>query len=156
MNNTSIQTMSSREIAELTGKRHDNVMADIKKMLIELDLHSPEFSGQYHDSTGRLLPCFNLPKRETLILVSGYSVVLRSRIIDRWQELEVEVIKPLAVPTTYVEALRLAADEAERRMAAEAALQEARRRRSSTADHAGSVAVGGARRVICVAALAWR
>ena len=31
-------TMSSREIAELTGKRHDNVMADIRSMLSELKI----------------------------------------------------------------------------------------------------------------------
>lgn len=29
-------TMSNREIAELTGKRHDNVMRDIRVMLAEL------------------------------------------------------------------------------------------------------------------------
>ena len=29
-------TMSSLEIAELTGKRHDNVMRDIQGMLVEL------------------------------------------------------------------------------------------------------------------------
>ncbi len=28
--------MTSREIAELTDNRHDNVMADIRKMLVEL------------------------------------------------------------------------------------------------------------------------
>lgn len=47
-----------------------------------------DFMGNYIDPTGRQLPCFSLPKRETLILVSGYSAVLRARIIDRWMELE--------------------------------------------------------------------
>ena len=81
-------TMSSLEIAELTGKRHDHVMADIRKMLDDLELQYPEFSGHYKDGRGRTQDCFNLPKRESLILVSGYSAVLRARIIDRWQELE--------------------------------------------------------------------
>lgn len=66
-------TMSSREIADLTGKRHDNVMRDIREMLRELDQFDTgaglSFEGSYQDSTGRTLSCFNLPKRETLILV---------------------------------------------------------------------------------------
>ena len=81
-------TMSSLEIAELTGKRHDHVMADIRKMLGDLELQYPDFSGHYKDGRGRTQDCFNLPKRESLILVSGYSAVLRARIIDRWQQLE--------------------------------------------------------------------
>ncbi len=88
INATTTQTMSSREIAELTGKRHDHVMADIRKMLADLSLHAPEFSGVYKDQQLIDRPCFNLPKRETLILVSGYSVAMRAKIIDRWQELE--------------------------------------------------------------------
>ena len=89
--------MSSREIAELTGKRHDHVIVDIRKMLDGLGLNSPDFSGQYIDSTGRSLPCFNLPKRETMILVSGYSIPLRARIIDRWMELEAAAAQPQPV-----------------------------------------------------------
>ena len=81
-------TMSSREIAELTGKLHKNVMADITKMLNDLDLNSADFSAQYKDSTGRTLPMFNLPKRETLILVSGYDTVLRAKVVDRMNALE--------------------------------------------------------------------
>ena len=94
-----VRTMTSREIAELTGKRHDNVMADIRKMLSELGLSSPDFSGEYKDSTGRTLTCFNLPKRETLILVSGYSIPMRARIVDRWEALETGKATPAAVPT---------------------------------------------------------
>ena len=68
-------------------------MADIRKMLDDLGLQCPEFSGHYKDGRGRTQDCFNLPKRESLILVSGYSAVLRARIIDRWQELESQQAK---------------------------------------------------------------
>jgi len=41
---TAEPTMSSREIAELTGKNHKNVMADVRRMLSELDIDSAEIS----------------------------------------------------------------------------------------------------------------
>ena len=83
-----IQTMSSREISQLCSKEHRNVMADIRKMLESLDLTTAEFSAVYKADNGQEYECFNLPKRETLILVSGYDVVTRAKIIDRWTELE--------------------------------------------------------------------
>ena len=82
------QTMSSLEIAKLTGKRHDHVMRDIEKMFAELNIHAPHFWGTYKTKQGNEYGCFNLPKRETLILVSGYNIQLRAKIIDRWEELE--------------------------------------------------------------------
>jgi anti-repressor protein len=103
---TSAQTMSSLEIAELTGKEHRNVMRDIRAMLDDLEITQLSFERSYRDSTGRALPCFELPKRETLILVSGYSVALRARIIDRWAELEQAVATRPALPATYLEALK--------------------------------------------------
>ncbi|WP_375700859.1 phage antirepressor KilAC domain-containing protein [Bartonella sp. AA23NXGY] len=93
-NSATTQTMSSREIAELCGKEHRNVMRDIRQILTELKIELSDFSGLYKDSTGRTLPCYNLPKRECLILVSGYSTALRAKIIDRWQELERQVATP--------------------------------------------------------------
>jgi len=84
-------TMTSREIAVLTGKRHDNVMADARKMLEEL--HGPggllNFQDtQLNEQNGQRYAVIRLPKRETLILVSAYSVKMRAAIIDRLDELE--------------------------------------------------------------------
>ena len=104
-------TMSSREIATLCDKRHDNVMADIRKMLDELDIYAPDFSGTFITEQGNQYECFNLPKRECLILVSGYNLKLRTKIIDRWQQLEQATAPRL--PQTYLEALRALADEVE-------------------------------------------
>ena len=104
---SSEMTMSSLEIAELTGKEHKNVVADLRKMLNELDLTAAEFSAsvKYTGNNNAQLTreIFNLPKRECLILVSGYNLKLRAAIIDRWQELENQS-KP-SMPTTYIAAL---------------------------------------------------
>ena len=95
--------MCSRDIADLTGKRHDHVIADINKMIEWLGDTCPDFSGELPDTYGRPQKVYFLPKRETLILVSGYNIDLRAKIIDRWQELESQQ-KP-KLPQTYAEAL---------------------------------------------------
>ncbi|WP_338301856.1 phage antirepressor KilAC domain-containing protein [Escherichia coli] len=107
-NDPGFPAMTSLEIAGLCEKRHDNVMSDIRNMLTLLSIQSPEFLGDYRDDRGRAYPCFHLPKDLCLTLVSGYNVILRKRIIDRWLELEQES-KP-AIPQSFSEALRLAAD----------------------------------------------
>lgn len=105
------QTMSSREIAEMTGKNHADVMRDIRNMLLELHGDTrglSSFAETYSDSQGRQQPCFLLPKRETLILTSGYSITQRAKIIDRWQELESQ--QQVKIPQTMEDALQLALD----------------------------------------------
>lgn len=94
-------TMSSVEIAELTGKRHDSVLRDIRSMLDEIQ--SPQKCGDYKDTRGRTQPCLLLTKDESICLVAGYSATLRMAIIKRWQELE-DQSKP-QVPKTYAAAL---------------------------------------------------
>jgi phage antirepressor YoqD-like protein len=110
-------TMSSQEIAELCEKRHDNVMADIKNMLAQLDMPALSFQGSYLGGNGKSLPCFNLPRDLTMTLITGYSIPLRKKVIDRWMELEGQSSGSnvtFLVPRTLPEALRLAADLADR------------------------------------------
>jgi phage antirepressor YoqD-like protein len=104
--------MSSVEIAHLTGKRHDNVVADIRGMLHQLDLGTPVFSGVYTAENAQQYRCFYLPKDLTLTLVAGYNVQLRKRIIDRWLELESQATA--AIPSSFAAALRLAAEQQEK------------------------------------------
>lgn len=118
-------TMSSREIAELTEKRHDHVMNDIRKMLTELGVHAPDFLGTYKTERGNEYECFNLHKRETLILVSGYSIAMRAKIIDRWQELEAKAAKPAPAELSRMDILKLAMESEQARIKAEAERDEA-------------------------------
>lgn len=104
-------TMSSKEIADFTGKRHDHVMRDIKKMLLELyPAGAPNFGGTYLSEQNKELPLFNLDRKHTDCLLTGYSAAARMKVIDRWHELEAKH-KP-QIPQTYAEALQLAADQA--------------------------------------------
>lgn len=114
-----VKTMSSREIAELTGKNHADVLRDIRNVLIEAGIDESKFAGIYKDSMNRDKPELNLPRRECDLVISGYSVKYRLAIIDRWQELESQQI-----PKTLPEALRLAADLAERNLALESKINE--------------------------------
>ncbi|MWQ32810.1 hypothetical protein GFL08_05635 [Glaesserella parasuis] len=102
--------MSSREIADICGKRHDHVMADIRKMLDELNLNAPDFSGTYKTAQGNEYQCFFLPKREVMILVSGYRIDLRAKIVDRLEELE----NQQKLPSNYLQALKALVESEEK------------------------------------------
>lgn len=113
-------TITSREIAEICGKRHDNVMVDCRKLSdFYAEKYSPEKSGQsiksstYIDSTGRVLPCMELDKDACVDLITGYSLEHRHAVNQRWKELEATQSQPFKVPQTMAEALRLAADQSE-------------------------------------------
>ena len=104
-------TMSSREIADLTGKELGHVNRDIRAMLDGLQ-DDPELEHVREDQDGRgYTTAFHLGRELTYTLLAGYSVVLRRRVIARWQELEAQAAP--AVPQTMAQALRLAADQAE-------------------------------------------
>lgn len=46
-------TMSSREVADLTGKQHKHVLDDCRKMFDSLKIQSADFSADYQDERGR-------------------------------------------------------------------------------------------------------
>ena len=88
------KTMSSREIANLTEKRHDHVKRDVENMLGQLGLDIPKFGGIYFDAQNRQQTEYLLDEELTMTLVTGYNIVLRNRVIKRWKELELQASQP--------------------------------------------------------------
>ncbi len=62
------QTMTSLEIAELTGKPHNDVLKAIRKMEPAwTQVTQGKFSlSSYQDATGRTLPCYELTKNDSI------------------------------------------------------------------------------------------
>ena len=112
MNNLmqNIKTMSSREIAELTGKRHDHVCRDIELLNATLAEESLPIVGEsmYVADNGQSYREFLLTQEQTIDLMTGYNRNLRIRINRRWQELEQQVSASspvVALPHDYISAL---------------------------------------------------
>lgn len=117
MNTAVPATMTSLEIAELTGKEHGHVMRDIRNMLEVLKKDASSFGGIYLDAYGREKPCFNLDPELTLTLVSGYDIPLRHRVVTRLAELEEQARNPIAALPDFTNpaaAARAWADQQER------------------------------------------
>jgi phage regulator Rha-like protein len=92
--NTQALTMSSREIATLTGKQHKHVIRDIRSMLDALG-DGPDLGHVREDRDARgYTTGFHLDKELTETLVTGYSIPLRHKVIKRLHELEQQNTAP--------------------------------------------------------------
>lgn len=89
------QTMSSVEIADMTGVRHDSVKRTIET-LISLSLIAPHGV----DSEG----AYNLGERTTYIVVARVSPEATAALVDRWMELEQAVQIGLRAEQPYITA----------------------------------------------------
>lgn len=106
------ETMSSLQVAEITGKQHAHIMRDIRNLL-EQGVDESNFGLiNYTDNRNRQQACYELTKKGCLILASGYDALLREKIINRWEELELQHRNGgFQIPQTLSEALMLAAEQ---------------------------------------------
>lgn len=112
---TAEATMSSREIAELVESRHDSVKRTIERLAESgAIVRPPLVDEQTHDELGRprSVSVYAVGKRDSYVIVAQLSPMFTARLVDRWQALETAVAAP-ALPKTFAEALRLAADQQE-------------------------------------------
>lgn len=86
-----VVSMTTLEIAELTGKRHDNVIRDCQKLTEVNGLKSEVVEISYNDIKGESRKAYQLTKKATFVLVSGYSAELRLKCFERIEFLESQV-----------------------------------------------------------------
>ena len=90
-----VQTMTSLEIAELTGKQHNDLMKAIRKMEPAwLKVNGGNFSlVEYRDKKGELRPCYQLTKTECLYIATKFNDEARAKLVLRWEELEMADVR---------------------------------------------------------------
>lgn len=104
---TQSMTMSSREIAELTSSRHDNVKRSMERMASNqiIKITPMEEPNSYR---GKPLKTYHVNKRDSYVVVAQLCPEFTARLVDRWQELE--EANQFKVPQSLPEALLLAAE----------------------------------------------
>lgn len=122
MNQLAIKTltMSSVEISELVESRHDKVKQSIERLATRGTIQLPPM-GEVKNHQNQTVQVYQLNKRDSYVVVAQLSPEFTARLVDRWQELENQKL----VPTTFSEALRLAADLEEEKQQLENKLIEA-------------------------------
>jgi len=86
-NNESL-TMSSREIADLTGKQHSKVMDAVGALVARGIAKSATLKAVENKQNSQMYNEYFLDKRDSLVLVARLSPEFTAAIVDRWQELE--------------------------------------------------------------------
>lgn len=103
------RTMSSREIAELVGSRHSDVMRTIDRLLDKRVISGCTPSAYTQEQNGQPYRQYLVCKRDSFVVVAQLCPEFTAALVDRWQALE----QVVAVPQSLSSALRLAADQAE-------------------------------------------
>lgn len=141
-------TMSSREIAELTGKQHKDVIRDIRVMLDALQKDGADLRHVREDKDARgYTAMFHLNRELTDTLLTGYSIPLRRKVIARWHELEAKAAQPqptVALPHDYITALEHLLESKKAEQLAIAQRDEAIRTKAQISDRKTATAMATA------------
>ncbi|PNG28977.1 hypothetical protein A1395_28145 [Pseudomonas protegens] len=87
-------TMSSREIADLVGSRHDSVKRTIERLVERKVIGAPP-SVEYLDSLGRPAVEYLVSKRDSFVVVAQLCPEFTAALVDRWQALEEQAARPM-------------------------------------------------------------
>jgi phage antirepressor YoqD-like protein len=111
LQNQSVLTMTSLEIAELVKCRHDSVKRTIQRLVDSGSISNPPLVDGDKSANGVVPQFYKIGKRDSYVIVAQLSPEFTAVLVDRWQELEQQ--QAPALPKSFAEALRLAADQQE-------------------------------------------
>jgi phage antirepressor YoqD-like protein len=109
--------MSSREIAELVGSRHDSVKRTVERLVERRTISVPP-AVEYLDGLGRPATEYEICKRDSFIIVAQLSPEFTAALVDRWAELESQQMPCLPDFSNPAAAARAWAKEYEEKQAA--------------------------------------
>ena len=149
---SNVARMTSREIADLVGSRHDNVKKSIERLSASgVIRHPPMQEAEKINNLGLTQKVSEYVftgeqgKRDSIVVVAQLSPEFTARLVDRWQALEKQLAgrKPLAMPdfSNPAEAARAWADQYDARLKAEQTKAQIGSRREATAMATASAAV---------------
>lgn len=114
LNQQKTQSMTSQQIADLVGKRHDNVKRLIDNLADKGVIRLPQIED-VRNHQEQLVKTYIFSgeqgKRDSIIVVAQLSPEFTAKLVDRWAELEQQV-QNLQIPQSFAEALQLAANQA--------------------------------------------
>lgn len=91
-----VQTMSSREIAELLEARHDSVRRTIERLAERRVITLPPLVEVSNSGLGpKTLTEYRVGKRDSYVIVAQLSPEFTARLVDRWQQLEERARRPV-------------------------------------------------------------
>jgi len=92
---TNLKTMTSRELAELTGKDHKNMLRTIRSMELAWEkVNGRKFElVKYTDAKGEQRVQYVLTKIECLYTSTKFNNEITAKLVKRWQELENEKLE---------------------------------------------------------------
>ncbi len=107
--------VSSRQVAEHFGKRHDHVMEVIKNLVPEIQ-GAKLFVETFFENRGKYYPEYLMNRDGFSLLAMGFTgkkaLEWKLKYIQAFNAMEAKQVAPKAIPQTYAEALQLAATQA--------------------------------------------
>jgi phage regulator Rha-like protein len=108
--------MTSQQIADLVGSRHDTVKKSIERMIGRGVISKPPMADGIKAANGVATQVYIFSgeqgRLDSIVVVAQLSPEFTAALVKRWDELERGVAQQPQIPQSFAEALQLAADQA--------------------------------------------